>query len=98
MQPFDVGPLFSGARGIVQCTASGTPAVSYRWMKNSQFITNRSVTNGGVYLISQADRVTDVGVYQCVAENSLGSVLSNKAFLSVACKYFKQNILKNKLI
>jgi hypothetical protein len=85
LQPFDVGPLFSGARGILQCTASGTPAVSYRWMKDSQFITNRSsVTNGGVYLISQADRFTDVGVYQCVAENTLGSVLSNKAMLTVA--------------
>ncbi len=86
MQPFDVGPLFSGARGILQCTASGTPAVSYKWMKNGELISNRSVTNGGVYLISQADRIADVGTYQCVAENTLGSVLSNKAYLSVACK------------
>ena len=88
LQPFDVGPLFSGARGILQCTASGTPAVAYKWMKNGALITNRtSVTNGGgVYLIGQADRFADVGTYQCVAENSLGSVLSNKAYLSVACK------------
>lgn len=42
-----------------------------------------------IYSQPQADRVTDVGVYQCVAENSLGSVLSNKVFLSIACKYFK---------
>ena len=86
LQPVDVDPLFSGARGILQCTASGTPAVSYRWMKNGEFISNRSTTSGGVYLISQADRLKDVGTYQCVAENALGSVLSNKASLNVACK------------
>ena len=35
-------------------------------------------------MISQADRFKDVGDYQCVAENKLGSVLSNKAKLTVA--------------
>jgi hypothetical protein len=35
-------------------------------------------------LISQADRYKDVGAYQCIAENKLGSVLSNKAQLTVA--------------
>jgi hypothetical protein len=83
-QPVDVGPLFSGTRGILQCTASGTPTVSYRWLKDSQLVSNRSSASGGVYLISQADRYVDVGTYQCVAENTLGSVLSNKARLSVA--------------
>ena len=83
-QPADVGPLFSGTRGILQCTASGTPQVQYRWLKNGQSLTNRSTSNGGVYLISQADRYKDCGTYQCIAENKLGSVLSNKAQLTVA--------------
>lgn len=83
-QPADVGPLFSGTRGILQCTASGTPPIQYRWLKNGVDISNKSTTNGGVYLISQADRYKDVGHYQCIAENKLGSVLSNKAFLTVA--------------
>lgn len=83
-QPVDVGPLFSGTRGILQCTASGTPPVQYKWLKNSQPLTNKSTTNGGVYLISQADRSKDVGYYQCIAENRLGSVLSNRAHLTVA--------------
>ena len=85
LQPFDVGPLFSGSRGILQCTASGTPTVNYKWMKNGHFITKSpNSANGGVYLISQADRFNDVGNYQCVAENKLGSVLSNSASLTVA--------------
>jgi protein sidekick len=83
-QPVDVGPLFSGTRGILQCTASGTPQVQYRWLKNGASLTNRSTSNGGVYLISQADRYKDCGLYQCIAENKLGSVLSNKAQLTVA--------------
>ena len=83
-QPVDVGPLFSGTRGILQCTASGTPTVQYRWLKDGQLMSNKSTTNGGVYLISQADRFKDVGTYQCIAENTLGSVLSNKAQLTIA--------------
>ena len=76
--------MFSGTRAILQCTASGTPAISYRWLKDNQQITNKSSSNGGVLLISQVDRFKDVGVYQCIAENKLGSVLSNKAKLTVA--------------
>jgi hypothetical protein len=82
-QPVDIGPLFSGTRGILQCTASGTSPIYYRWLKDGAYITNRT-TNGGVYLISQADRYRDVGKYQCEAENSLGSVLSNTAHLTIA--------------
>ncbi len=58
--------------------------MQYRWLKNGVPLTNRSTTNGGVYLISQADRYKDCGLYQCIAENKLGSVLSNKAQLTVA--------------
>ena len=76
--------MFSGTRGILQCVASGTPSISYHWLKDNTPLTNRSTTNGGVLLISQADRFKDVGDYQCVAENKLGSVLSNKAKLTVA--------------
>lgn len=83
-QPADIGPLFSGTRGILQCTASGTPAIAYKWLKNAEPITNKSSSNGGVYLIAQADRYKDVGAYQCIAENSLGSVLSNTARLTIA--------------
>lgn len=74
----------------MQCTASGTPTVSYKWMKDGRFVTKHNSANGGVYLISQADRFNDVGEYQCIAENSLGAVLSNKARLTVACKYLSK--------
>ena len=82
-QPSDTGPLFSGAKGILQCSASGTPPLTYRWLKNSSYITNVNVN--GVFLINQVDK-SDVATYQCVVTNPLGSVLSNKASLSIACK------------
>jgi hypothetical protein len=85
LQPFDVGPLFSGARGILQCTASGTAPISYKWLKDGQPIERPGTSSGGgVYLIGQADRFGDAGGYQCVAENRLGAVLSNQAQLTVA--------------
>jgi hypothetical protein len=79
-----VGPLFSGTRGILQCTASGTAPITYRWLRNGVSLTQKSTLNGGVYLIAQADRFKDTGLYQCIAENRLGSVLSNQARLTVA--------------
>jgi len=85
LQPFDVGPLFSGARGILQCTASGTAPISYKWLKDGQPIERPgAASGGGVYLIGQADRAGDAGGYQCVAENRLGAVLSSQAQLTVA--------------
>ena len=95
-QPADIGPLFSGTRGILQCTASGTPPVHYRWLKDGRDLTPRNTTasssnsggggggTSGAYLISQADRHRHVGSYQCIAENKLGAVLSNRAQLTVA--------------
>lgn len=80
----DVGPLFSGTRGILQCTASGTAPITYRWLRNGVPLSTKSAPNGGVYLIAQADRYKDTGLYQCIAENRLGSVLSNQARLTVA--------------
>lgn len=80
-QPSDTGPLFSGAKGILQCSASGSPPLTYRWLKNSKYITNE--THNGFFIINQVDK-NDVATYQCVATNPLGSVLSNKASLSIA--------------
>lgn len=79
-----MGPLFSGTRGILQCTASGTAPITYKWLRNGQALSPKSTPNGGVYLIGQADRYKDTGLYQCIAENRLGSVLSNQARLTVA--------------
>jgi len=85
LQPLDVGPLFSGARGILQCTASGTAPISYKWLKDGQPIERPgAASGGGVHLIGQADRFGDAGGYQCVAENRLGAVLSSQAQLTVA--------------
>ena len=84
-QPSDTGPLFSGAKGILQCSASGTPPLTYKWLKNSILFKNSTLN--GVLLIEQVNK-SHVDKYQCVVTNPLGSVLSNKASLSIACKLF----------
>ncbi len=82
-QPYDIGPMLVDTRGIMQCSASGTPPITYRWLKNAQYMTNASTH--GVLLLSKIDK-SDVATYQCVATNRLGSVLSNKAQLTIACE------------
>ena len=84
-QPSDTGPLFRGANGILQCSASGTPPLTYKWLKNSTLFNNSTLN--GLLLIEKVNK-SHVDKYQCVVTNPLGSVLSNKASLSIACKLF----------
>ena len=79
-----------GYTKVLLCSADGVPAPVYRWRKNGLYIPS---TSGGAG--SAADTTlkirniqrTDAGVYQCVAANAFGSLLSNSAVLQVACKW-----------
>lgn len=61
-------------------------------MKDGAFKTEFSTEP--VYKI-QSIRRQDAGVYQCVARNAVGSVLSEQARVLVACEYNVKLCLRN---
>uniref|UniRef100_A0A3B4YUB3 Contactin-3-like n=1 Tax=Seriola lalandi dorsalis TaxID=1841481 RepID=A0A3B4YUB3_SERLL len=72
------------------CDAKGTPPPQYRWSLNGTHINlgldRRRRLSGGNLIISSLDRQQDVGLYQCMAYNTVGAILSRRASLQFACK------------
>merc|ERR550532_1899735 len=70
-----------GRTKILQCQALGFPQPQYRWLKDGDFISGFSSEH--FYKIQSVER-EDAGSYQCIAKNSVGSILSEMIPLSVA--------------
>uniref|UniRef100_A0A673N4A2 Contactin-3-like n=1 Tax=Sinocyclocheilus rhinocerous TaxID=307959 RepID=A0A673N4A2_9TELE len=70
------------------CEAQGHPPPSYRWKMNDSFIYpqlgSRYSISGGNLRISQLNKEEDAGIYQCLASNSFGTILSREASLYIA--------------
>uniref|UniRef100_A0A8C2JBN5 Contactin 3a, tandem duplicate 1 n=1 Tax=Cyprinus carpio TaxID=7962 RepID=A0A8C2JBN5_CYPCA len=70
------------------CEAQGHPPPSYRWKMNDSFIPpqpgSRYSISGGNLRISQLNKEEDAGIYQCLASNSFGTILSREASLHIA--------------
>ncbi|KAI4881925.1 hypothetical protein NFI96_021095 [Prochilodus magdalenae] len=70
------------------CEAQGYPPPSYRWKMNDTFISprpgSRFSISGGNLRISDLNKEEDVGVYQCLASNTFGTILSREASLHIA--------------
>ncbi|XP_056305395.1 contactin-4 [Danio aesculapii] len=70
------------------CEAQGHPPPSYRWKMNDSFISpqpgSRYSISGGNLRISQLNKEEDAGIYQCLASNSFGTILSREASLHIA--------------
>ncbi|CAB1432328.1 unnamed protein product, partial [Pleuronectes platessa] len=70
------------------CDAKGTPPPLYRWSLNGTLINlgqdPRRRLSGGNLIISSLDRQQDVGVFQCMAYNTVGAILSRRASLQFA--------------
>lgn len=64
----------------------------HRWSLNGTLINlgldRRRRLSGGNLIISSLDRYQDVGMYQCMAFNTVGAILSRRASLQFACKCF----------
>ncbi|XP_030623670.1 contactin-4 [Chanos chanos] len=73
---------------VFSCEAQGHPPPSYRWKLNDSFISvrpgSRYSLSGGNLRISQLNKEEDAGVYQCLASNSFGTILSREASLHIA--------------
>ena len=83
-QPSASGSIVAvGRTKILQCQALGFPQPQYRWIKDGDFISGFSSEH--FYKIQSVER-EDAGSYQCIAKNSVGSILSEMIPLSVACK------------
>uniref|UniRef100_A0A8C7XZ94 Contactin 3a, tandem duplicate 2 n=1 Tax=Oryzias sinensis TaxID=183150 RepID=A0A8C7XZ94_9TELE len=87
------GDLFIPVHSIEEeatltCDAKGTPAPQYRWSLNGTLINlsldRRRRLSGGNLIISSLDRYQDVGIYQCMAYNTVGAILSRRASLQFA--------------
>ena len=68
---------------IFFCFFAGFPQVEYRWMKDGVFLSDFSSEH--FYKIQSVSRA-DAGDYRCYAKNSVGTIISEKIKLTVACK------------
>ena len=78
--------LLAGQSAAISVTASGTPAVTFQWVKD-----NGSLANGGVYGGALTSTLTLTGVstgnsgsYSVVITNSAGAVTSSVTAVSIA--------------
>nr|XP_020745718.1 contactin-6-like [Odocoileus virginianus texanus] len=78
----------SKAEIILNCAANGYPSPHYRWKQNGADIdftmSYHYRLDGGSLAISSPRTDQDIGTYQCLATNSLGTILSQKAKLQFA--------------
>ncbi|XP_072165907.1 roundabout homolog 2-like [Diadema setosum] len=71
----------------LSCRASGYPIPEIKWYKDGQLLTSDShlaLTGTGELFFLRVIPRLDIGVYHCVATNSLGSAYSNNATLEIA--------------
>ncbi|XP_074168309.1 contactin-6 isoform X2 [Rhinolophus sinicus] len=89
-EPHDVTfPLdLSQSEITLNCAANGYPSSHYRWRHNGTDIdfalSYHYRLDGGNLVISSPHTDRDVGTYQCLATNLLGTILSQKAKLQFA--------------
>ncbi|XP_050535550.1 protein sidekick isoform X2 [Daktulosphaira vitifoliae] len=81
-QPSSTKNLVSeGQTKMLQCQALGYPAPVYKWLKDGKEL--------GEFSTDQTYRMLntkqgDVGTYQCIAKNDVGSILSQKIDINIA--------------
>ena len=78
-----------GSSVTFSCDANGIPEPTFSWSKDGSAVTadNRiSLSADNKQLSLTNVNRTDSGEYRCVAANSVGSVNSNVATLTVLCK------------
>ncbi|KAA8595606.1 hypothetical protein FQN60_010897 [Etheostoma spectabile] len=78
---------------VLDCQAHGESPINVRWLKNGvKVLENERVyllSNGSLYISEVESRrgdKSDEGLYQCLAQNKYGAILSQKARLTIAIR------------
>ncbi|XP_051512782.1 protogenin A-like [Myxocyprinus asiaticus] len=75
---------------ILDCQVHGEAPIGIRWLKNRVTLTESErvylLTNGSLFISEVESRKdkSDEGFYQCLAQNKYGSILSQRAHLTIA--------------
>lgn len=92
-EPHDVTVMRKEAV-ILDCQAHGESPIDVRWLKNGvKIVENERVyllANGSLFISEVESRrgdKSDEGLYQCLAQNKYGAILSQKARLTIASEY-----------
>ncbi|XP_024149281.1 contactin-4 [Oryzias melastigma] len=85
---FPIQPGESRKEVVFSCEAEGQPALVYRWKLNDSFLhpspaSRFSLVSGNLH-IRHLNKEEDTGVYQCLASDSFGTIVSREANLHVA--------------
>ena len=79
---------------VLDCKAQGAAPITVRWLRNGLQLSESErihrLPNGSLYLAEAESRrgdKSDEGSYQCLAQNKHGTVLSQKARLTIASRY-----------
>lgn len=83
---------------ILDCQAHGESPIDVRWLKNGVSVAQSErvylLSNGSLYISEVESRrgdKSDEGLYQCLAQNKYGAILSQKARLTIASKCVARN-------
>uniref|UniRef100_A0A8D0ANH6 Protogenin n=1 Tax=Sander lucioperca TaxID=283035 RepID=A0A8D0ANH6_SANLU len=89
-EPHDVTAIRREAV-ILDCQAHGESPIDVRWLKNGVKVVEDErvylLSNGSLYISEVESRrgdKSDEGLYQCLAQNKYGAILSQKARLTIA--------------
>ncbi|XP_073710068.1 protogenin A-like [Misgurnus anguillicaudatus] len=92
-EPHDVTILRKDAV-LMDCQAHGEAPIAIRWLKNGAKLTETEhvyqLTNGSLFISDSESRKdkSNEGIYQCLAQNKYGSILSQRARLTIASKFY----------
>lgn len=92
-EPHDVTVMRKEAV-ILDCQAHGEAPIDVRWLRNGAKVAENErvylLSNGSLFISEVESRrgdKSDEGCYQCLAQNKYGTILSQKARLTIASEY-----------